>query len=221
MTSVVDICNMALAHIRAGSIQSLDEQSVKAEYCSLFYETCRDQILEDAAWGFAQRIEPLSLLDSDFFSVFNWGFVYQYPSDCLKIHRLVLNYEQVTSGSSSVTDRVYGFNEYPQPDLDRPVPYQIFDIDGTTVIAANHSELKVKYTAKIVEPNKFSSSFKLALSRLLAAHIAVPIVGEGKGSSLAENSLRMYRSLINNAIANDMNQHHRDAPDSEFITVRS
>lgn len=221
MTSAVDICNMALAHIRAGNINSLTENSSQAFYCNLFYETCRDQCLEDAPWGFATRLETLALLDSSTYDLFNWAYAYQYPSDCLRIHRLVLNYEQVNTSSSFITNRVYEIYDYPEPNLKRPVQYEIFDIGGTTVIGANDAELRIKYSTKITDPNKFSSSFKLALSRLLAANIATAIAGEEKGDKLMRAQLSLYQKLINNAIANDMNQRHEPAPDSEFITVRS
>lgn len=220
MASAIDICNMALSYARAGRIESFTENSTPALQCQLFYETCRDQVLEDCAWGFATKIVPLQLLDSDVYSVFNWAYVYQYPSDCLKIQRVILPYEAVTQQSSLDTVRVYGFDNNPQPDLNSPVKYEIFDIDGTTVVAANQSDLRVEYTRSIEEVNKFSASFRLALSRLICAHIAVAVAGEEKGSKIARESLSMYRSLINNAIANEMNQRHEPPQESDLVTAR-
>ena len=44
MASEIDICNLALGHIRAGTINSLDEGSVQAKQCKLKYPIMRDQI---------------------------------------------------------------------------------------------------------------------------------------------------------------------------------
>lgn len=220
MTSPVDICNMALAHIRAGNINSLTEASTQAFYCKLFYDICRDQCLEDASWGFNTRISPLALLDSSLFAVFNYACVYQYPSDCIRIERLVRDFEEITPGNSA-SNRVYPIPGYPVQDFNTPVPYEIFDINGTTVIGANESDLRVKYATKTTDVNKFSSAFKLALSRLLASNIAVAIAGEEKGDKLMNKQLSLYQKLINNAVTNELNQRHTVVPDSEFITVRN
>lgn len=220
MASVVQICQMALAHCRAGTINSLTEGSSNAFFCNLFYDTCRDQVLSDAPWGFATRLTQLAKLDPESFDIFNWAYAYAYPSDCLRINRLVLNYEQVNTSSSFVTNRVYEIYDYPEANLEHPVEYEIFDIDGTTVIAANDDNLRAKYNYKATNTQKFSASFTLALSRLLASNIAVSVIGYEKGKDVMVDSLQIYRSLINNAIANDMNQRHKEPPDSEFITSR-
>ena len=45
MTSVVDICNLALSNIRAGSINNIDEVSLQAQQCKLKYPFMRDRLL--------------------------------------------------------------------------------------------------------------------------------------------------------------------------------
>lgn len=221
MASEIDICNMALSHIRGGSIGSFTERSVQAIQCNLFYKTVRDSVLEDAPWGFATRIRGLSQLDPDSFDVFNWAFVYQYPSDCVRINRLILNYEQVNSSSSFVSNRFYEFENYPAPNLRRPVEYEVFDISGTTVIAANDSELRINYNTRMEDPTKFSSKFSLALSHLLASYIAVPVAGEEKGKSLQKSQLSLYSAMINSATSKTLNERHVPPADSEFITIMS
>lgn len=220
MTGKVDIANMALSHIRAGRINSFEESSAQAEQCRLFYDICRDQCLEDAPWGFATRLEPLALLDPDDFSIFNWRYCYAKPADCLLIQRLVLNFTTVSQDSSAVVSRFDDCN-FLQPDLNRQVQYEVFDIDDTEVIAANDPDLRIKFNVKVTDVNKFSSSFKLGLSHLLAAHLAVSLAGVEKGQALRKDSLTLYRSLINDAVARDLNERYTPVPDSEFITIRS
>lgn len=221
MTSVVDICNMALAHCRAGSIVSLTENSVMATYCNLFYDVSRDQILEDCAWGFAHKIAPLAELDSNVFQVFNYARCYQYPSDCARINRLMVNYEEVNQNNSDFYNRIHGHADYTAPTIHRPVEYKLFNVDGTRVIAANEPELRIDYQRKVSDPNDFSSSFVLALSHLLASNIAIPIIGTDAGRSVRNDSLNIYSNLIANAMTNELNQEFEESPESEFVTIRS
>lgn len=224
MASVVDIYNMALSHIRGGRVSATTDTTLQAQQCNLFYETCRNQVLEDVRWGFASRVESLALLDSDTFSVFNWAYVYQYPSNCLRINRLILNHEYVQSGTSTaVTSRFYDRN-LPIPDHKTPVPYAQFDVDGTRVIAANDSNLRIDYNtnaAAVMNPVRFPSSFVMALSHLLASMIAVQIVGEERGSKMMRDQLALYRQYISTATANELNDQYEAPADSESITIRS
>ena len=62
MASVVEICNIALTRIGQNEpIVSLTEQSKAAELCSLHYATCRDEVLRDFDWPFAEA-RVLSLI---------------------------------------------------------------------------------------------------------------------------------------------------------------
>ena len=82
MASDVEICNIALSNIRAGSINSLDENSLQAQQCKLKYALLRDRMLTEVPWTFNRKIRALSVLTTE---IFNWAYAYQYPTDCLKI----------------------------------------------------------------------------------------------------------------------------------------
>lgn len=207
---------MALAHIRAGSINSLNEASSQAQYCRLFYPMVRDQCLEDAPWQFARKLDALALLDEE---LFNWAYVYQYPSDCLRINRLLLDFEAVAADTSLIAARLYDLG-LPKPNLNRQVEYKIYNIENNRVIAANDTNLRVDYRVKITDPNLFSFQFIWALSHLLASSIATPIVGVTDGKSLRSDNLSLYKSFIQSAVAANLNEQYTSTPDSEFITVR-
>ena len=113
MTSEVEICKLALSHIRAGNINSLNDNTAQAQYCRLHYPILRDQLLENSPWQFGQSIRTLSLLTEE---VHGWAYVYQYPSDCWLIDLLV-------------TD--------PVVPRDVTIPYQIFNVDDNKVIVTN------------------------------------------------------------------------------------
>jgi hypothetical protein len=216
MASVVDICNMALSYCRAGKINSLNEGSLQADQCNLFYETCKDMCLEDAPWGFATKVESLALLDEDDFPVFNWVYAYKYPTDAIDYDRLLIDYEEVSSGQSQVASRLYDIG-LPKPNTRRQVEHEVMVTNDTLVIASNDSNLRLKYRFAVTDTTKFDSSFTLALSRLIAAHISVPIMGFEKGEKVERNCLAVYQKMINNAIVKDLNRRHHDVVDPEQI----
>lgn len=202
MTSEVDICNIALANIRAATINSLNEQSLQAQNCKLFYPLLRDQLLEDTSWNFSRSVKPLSLLTSESFS---WAYVYKYPSDCLKINKLIPNY-------AGVRDNTFGTNS--------KVEYEVQIIDDVKVIVSDVADLRIDYRSKVTNPNLFTNQFKMTLSHLLASEIAVPIIGAEMGRQLRSDSFQIYTRYLNAAIASNSNERHIKVPESEFITVR-
>lgn len=217
MASEVEICNLALSHIRATSINSLTEQSVQAQQCKLLYPLLRDQVLEDAPWQFAHGLKALAVLAS--VDIFNWNFAYQYPSDCLKVNRLLINWEEIQNDQAIYAARLRDLG-LTFPDLRQQVEFKIYNVDNNRVIAANECELRIDYVKKVTDPNIFSTQFIMALSHLLAAELAVPIVGVDKGRALRSDSLNVYTSYIEAAAAEDLNQQYQHDPDSEYIRIR-
>lgn len=218
MASEVEICNVALAQIRATSINSLTESSLQAQQCKLHYNLLRDQVLEDAPWGFAHKIRQLAALSS--VDIWNWVYAYQYPSDCIRINKLMPDYEEVSQDSSVVAARLYDYG-LPKPNLDQQIEYEIHNDDGNRIIACNEKDVYIDYNIQVTDPNLFSVQFRMALSALLAAHVAVPIAGYEKGRPLRAENLKLYQGYIRTAAANDLNQRYKYPQDSDFINVRS
>lgn len=92
MASEIDVCNLALSNIRAGSINSLNENSLQAQLCKLKYSILRDRCLREIPWQFNHKIRALSPVTDN---IFNWAYSYSYPADCLKINRLIGEYEEI------------------------------------------------------------------------------------------------------------------------------
>ena len=218
MTSVVEICNLALSHIRAGSINSLTEASIQAQQCRLVYPVLRDQMLQDAPWQFNRALKPLALLTDE---LFNWIYVYQYPSDCLYINRLHIDFAEVSSDTSvsAISSRFYD-RGLPRPDLNQQVEHKIYNIDGNKVIAANDENLRIDYRKRVEDSNLFSLNFVMGLSHLLASELAIPLVGVDKGRGLRSDELQIYQSYVNSGIENELNEQFTEIPDSDFINVR-
>ena len=150
-------------------------------------------MLEDVAWQFAHKVKPLSLLTLESVS---YGHVYQYPSDCLKVNKLIVNGHTV-------------------------VDYEVQVIDDTKVIVSDQPELYVDYRSKTKDPNLFTTQFRMTLAHLLASEIAVPIVGAEMGRQLRSDSFKIYNRYLNAAIASNSNERRVTIPESDFITIRA
>jgi len=216
MADAVEICNLALSNIRAGSINSLTEASIQAQICKLKYPFMRDRCLRDPGWNFNRTIVTLASSSVD---IYNWAYSYSYPVDCLKIHRIIPEYEEVT-GDASVVSRLIDTQLLPITSYRRQVEYEVFNFNNAKIIGANESGLRIDYSIKITDPNLFSDDFILALSHLLASEIAIPIIGVEKGRQLRSDSLQIYEEYLRSATADDMNDGYLEPDDSEYVTVR-
>jgi len=220
MSSVVDICNMALSNIRAGSINSLTENSLPAQLCTLKYPICVRHMLETASYQFAHKLTPLVLTEH---KVFNWNYAYAYPSDCWHINRLVGEYEEINSSSASTqVSRFRDDDLRPVGAIAPLIPYSIFNVDfmGTRVVAANEVNLRIDYRSNTVDPVLFSADFTLALAHLLASEIAIAIVGGALGSKMRQEELTIYEVYMAASVANDFNEQHPPRDESPYVTVR-
>ncbi len=212
----VEICNLALSNIRAGSINSLDESSVQAQQCKLKYSFMRDRCLKDHQWQFNRTIAALASVDVD---IFNWAYSYSYPSDCFTIHRIIPEYEEVT-GDSELVSRLIDSQVLPVSSYRRQVAYEVFNFDSVRVIGCNETGVRIDYGIKITDPNLFSDDFILALSHLLASEIAIPIVGAEKGRELRSDEIQLYDAYLKSAVTNDKNDGYLESGDSDFVTCR-
>ena len=216
MASEIDICNMALSNIRAGSINSLTEPSLQAQQCKLKYPFIRDMLLTDVTWSFNKGLTTLAVLSS--VDIFNWIYAYQYPSDCLHVIRLILNFEEFSNSDGALRSR--RIEDIYSPDLNRQVKFEVMNEDDNKIIVANEKELRMTYRKKVTDPNLFDNIFIQAFSWLLAADLAVAIVGAETGRQLRSDALTMYKSYLAEAVAKNLNEQYSEPVTSEFITVR-
>tara|TARA_R110000851_G_C12921236_1_gene550323 strand:- start:155 stop:790 length:636 start_codon:yes stop_codon:yes gene_type:complete len=210
MASETDICNIALSHIRAGSINSLDDNSLQAKQCKLMYPILRDQMLTDNDWQFSAKRQPLVLLDEE---VFGYSRVYKYPNDCLYINRILPQYLDVqTTAHGSRAD---------QSSIDKfQVPYDVMNVDGVQVIVTNYEDLRIDYRSKVTKTNLFNTQFFMTLSRLIASEVAIPLVGMEKGRALQQDNFQLYEAYLRNAVEATTNQQYTPPAESEFVTAR-
>lgn len=218
MASEIEVCNIALSNIRAGSINSFTEGSLQSQLCRLKYPILRDRCLREITWQFNRTIRALA---SHSTVIFNWAYSYQYPVDCLKIHRLIGAFEESNTSGTNVSSRILDSQVRSGKDLRQQIPYEVFNFDNNKLIGSDQPDLRIDFVVKITDPNLFSDDFIMALSHLLSSELAIPVVGAELGRALRNDSLQLYRQYLASAIATDQNDQYITPKESEFVTIRS
>ena len=85
MPSITDLCNEALRLVGQDRITSINDGSVNANTCKLFYATSRDAVLRDNNWGFAKKRLELAETTTP---VFGWNYAFGLPADNIRVIRL-------------------------------------------------------------------------------------------------------------------------------------
>lgn len=169
MASEVDICNLALTHIRSQpDVISINpaEGGVKAEQCALYFGKARRYVLRSHVWSFANTYRALALLDET--PINGWTYVYAMPSDCLRPVHLF------------------------SPDSTEPQRFERGIIDDTQVIYCDIETPTLRYVKDVTDPNAFDSQFIMALSFYLASLLAMPITGDIGLADVMNNRYLMY-----------------------------
>ena len=98
MASEVDICNLALSHLRVAAIVSLLDTTTRAAACNTHYAVARDTVLREHAWGFAKKRKILIIIEDTYAG---WDYSYLYPADCIVAHEI---YDRDGSVSGTIYD---------------------------------------------------------------------------------------------------------------------
>lgn len=185
MASEVDICNLGLAHLgNSATVASIDpvDGSVEADYCKRFYPLARDTLLEAHTWNFALYRSSLALLSNP---PTPWAYRYALPSDCAKPWAVL---------------------PYQANDDQNSVDYIIEAIaDGTRTILTNEESATLRYTRRITDTTKFSVMFVQVVARLLAAHVAGPLLKGKTGREEAINQYKLFMVERAEAMSSDSN----------------
>jgi hypothetical protein len=212
LTEVV-ICNMALANLGHSTpltdpggnsdIASVTDATVEARLCQLWYERCRNQVLEDYPWDFARKYLLLTQLSDGTGKVWadEWDYSYTYPADCHVFRRFV----------TGTDDR--------DPE---PWPWVIRNDGDVKVILCDveAADANAEYTKTMAAtdvdlfPEKFSDALSWLLSWRLAQSLSVP-------KARRDELLQTYMFTMPSAQRSDANE-REDQPDRDeaWITAR-
>jgi hypothetical protein len=158
----IAVVNRALIRIGAQTIANLaTEQSREAEAARLIFEEELRSTLRDYPWAFATVYEPAPVLVGGTAMVgYNddWQFAYRYPSDALKIRRIVTEHRR----SRSERD---------------PEMFRVGRDSGGNLIFSNRENPTFEYTARIPDcvlhaDTLFRDAFAWRLAASLAPSLA-------------------------------------------------
>jgi hypothetical protein len=157
MSSPIDICNMALAHLGDRRITRLDDDAQTSDalvrYCAEFYAQARQEALAAHQWTFAHHIAALSRRTDT--TVIGFTYSHQLSTDRLRVMRLF---------SGGVAAGVTTYNS---------TPVDSFKIVGSQVWS-NSEFIALEYIRDVNNPDDWSPHFRAAVARLLAAYLAGP-----------------------------------------------
>lgn len=208
MSSVVEICNMALSHIGVRRIQSLTEATKEARTCNLLYEPLRDASLEDHDWGFARKNVVLAATSD---SYTNWEYAYAWPSDCISARKII-------DEDGSYTGTSYDIDNDRSVQVGK-VKFEIGinDAKDGKIILTDKADAELRYTAKVTNSTLFSPIFVAALSLRLASDLVQPLRAD---ASLQGLLLQQYQTILFRARSVDSNQGYEE-PNNVNVFVRS
>lgn len=198
--SDVLICNMALGFIGVNQfIDDLDEASINAQTCRLYFEPVRHEILAgDFDWPFARRYRDLALVEEQ--PGDGWSYSYRYPSDCLAVRRVATH---------------LGLR-HP-----RPPAYLIGSDPSGRLIYTDEPNARIQYTTDVPDASRFPAPFRTAMAWLLATYIAPSLSKTSNLQAVIQGLRAQHDGALRTAQVGAMNEHQaQKEPESEFIRVR-
>lgn len=197
MSSVVEICNRALANLNHGiRISDIDEDSNEADQCRLYYDASRRAALRAFPWNFAMAYEALAELSDDPVSS-QWSVMYGYPSGCLAVRAIL-----------------------PQPAGSTPNKFEVA-LNATKtarVIMCDVADATARFTYDIEDPTLFDPQFEDALAWMLASQMANVLTGSVQMKQMAETQ---FRNVINSAWVSDGSEGVQEpVPEAEWVRAR-
>lgn len=210
--SVVSICNMALGHIGRTTlpIVALTDPSTEARTCQLWYDICRQEVLELYDWSFCRYRVTLALHNDA--PPTEWAYRYQMPSNVLAFRGFWNPVSGAASANANGTifANVDFWNGY-YGDLSNAVPYLLeLSLDGTqNTILTNLASAIGVFTRDQELVQTFTPGFISTLAWTLASKIAYPITGR---TPLQEACQKAAVRALQVASASDANQEVASPP---------
>lgn len=178
MTSTVDICNYALNMLGASTISALDENSKTARIVNQRYESARDFVFREHIWNsLIRRAELAQDTETPAF-----GYDYQYP---LPTNPYCLRVLEFSNGSMS----------YPQDNMMTSSGGPSFVIEGRKLLT-DEGTAKIKYIARITDPNEYDAGLIETLAAYLASEICYAVTGS---TSMVQITYSKYEQIMRNA----------------------
>lgn len=208
MSSEVEICNLALAHLGdSATVASIDppEGSAQAEHCARWYPIARDALLEMQEWNFATTRARLAELVNPFPQ---WQHAYALPSDCLKMLGIL---PADAIGDVAQAYPCEGYFHGAAPGMltmytPREFTTETDAATGNKIVLTNQANALARYTRSITDTSKFSPLFRDALGWYLASYLAGPVLKAETGITVGQSMLKIALGMLSNAAVSSANQ---------------
>lgn len=175
----LEIINLALSHIGQNPITQtqLDNNShPSAIAANTYWVPCRDEVLGESNWSFANTTLALSAVSAVTDVV--WDYCFTYPT--LAVGSVWNVFDEGTIDTKE--DQKFEVKYVPS--------------QSNKCIFSNLEHAYAEYTYKVTDPEIWSQKFAMAFSYRLASSIAVPI---GAGVEMANNMAVIYNGIIQEA----------------------
>lgn len=200
--TAVEVCNESLLYVGHGqTINDLEEETMEARACKVYYAKARDALLQALWWKFATKRAVLAELDDEERS--GWDFVYEWPSDCLTPRRI--------------------WNGQRVPAANNKIPFDVESMSASGLVSdrcilTDEEDAELIYTAQVTAVSLFPPLFVEALAWALASKLALILpIKPGVAAAMKSEAgvaLRMAAAVELNASQEDV------APPSEFTSAR-
>jgi len=186
MASKVDIINRALTKLNAKRITSINDGTKNSVEAKSVWDGILDEVLASFAWNFSTRRVKLAQLATD--PIYGYDFQFRVPSEpkVLRIWEAVNDAGTFTKG------------------------WVIEGDDEGQLLLTNLNVIYIKYTARIIDTERFSPWMVECMATRLAAELAYPITGK---SALVDKMMNQYLFKIQIAGVNEGQQGEDYVPD--------
>lgn len=196
--SQLSICNLALAHLPAAEISSMNEDSLEARECRRFYpEVMADMLGGPHDWSFANQRVVLAGLTND--RDFEWLYAYALPSNLGSPIRVIPDLE----GAGIAVPVPLPGEPYAETwGISTGYIETPYILEGTTLYS-NVQNATLEFTINDVAGVNISQLAVRAISLDLASRICVPIK---KDSDRETKLMQAAEAAWQRAIADDRNR---------------
>ncbi len=218
MSSPIDVANYALDTIGISeSISDFSDRTTTARVCSRWFDQCREEVLRDFPWPFAKRVMPLAVVADQ--TAPGWTFVYQYPTDAVRIIAVGEEYGlggmQVGVGGIRYSPFYDG---YSGSTYRAPWEVRLNDDNASRVIVCSMQNAWVEYVSKVENVGVWPPDAIAALYLRLAAAIGGPLKAD---ANLVRGAQQTYEFMRARAAANSQNEaRNQGPPESVSISAR-
>lgn len=181
MASEVQVANRALTKLGSFRILSLDDDSKPARAIKSCFDDLRDDELRSYGWQFA--LKRVQLVASATAPDHGWTYQYPLPADFLAL--------------DMVND------QFPAVSLDDYITNDVIEYshEANVIMTDFTSPLKVRYIARITDPNQWDANFREVLACRIAAEVAEELTQSGPKRQQAwdEYKRALVRAITSNS----------------------